>query len=474
MLKSAIALSLILFTACSFIKHDNSLTGFWEGPHPENPDKKFYVQIDNSEDTVNAKGFWAENNFYQSKFEIESLIISQNRITFYVPDWNCTYSGVLANKNRIEGGFACPGEPFDSVRLVKNEWIKNYLIHAKPDCDQPNYQYSYSKPKDLEDGLIPSIPNSKNDSAFLLKLLPEIIRGDYGRINSFLILKNNQLIGEEYFYGYMQNELHQIESCTKSITSLLIGIALDKGFMDHVEQKIYEIFDEIPHLKNENYREITISHLLTMTSGFDVQEEKMSQTGNRFQFALNREIITRPGTQFQYDGGNTEILGEVLKRKTGINPDEFANIYLFEPLNILNYSWDGDDNNDFPLMSGSLSLQPGDMIKIGNMVLNDGKFNHQQIISKEWILESTSEKTKSHIPGDNYSYQWWNLNLESNGKNYPVIWANGWGSQFIFIIPNIDVVIVTTGHNYEYDSWAITDGIRKYLYLLDSNQKIKN
>ena len=117
-------------------------------------------------------------------------------------------------------------------------------------------------------------------------------------------------------------------------------------------------------------------------------------------------------------------------------------------------------------MGGSLELRPRDMAKIGLMVINKGNFENRQIVSQQWIEESTSIKTETHIKGDDYGYQWWNINLQSNGFVYQTIWANGLGSQFIYIIPEIDVVIVTTGFNYENDSWAITGGIGKYLYLL--------
>ena len=119
-------------------------------------------------------------------------------------------------------------------------------------------------------------------------------------------------------------------------------------------------------------------------------------------------------------------------------------------------------------MGGSLQLLPRDFAKIGFLVLKNGELNESRIISEEWIKESTSEKIKTHIDGDNYSYQWWNINLTSDNKNYKVIWANGWGGQFLYIIPQLNVVIATIGYNYEYDSWAITKGIQKYLYLLDN------
>lgn len=203
-----------------------------------------------------------------------------------------------------------------------------------------------------------------------------------------------------------------------------------------------------------------------MTSGFEPQNNELFTSENRIEFALKRPIKTKPGTTFLYDGGNTEILGAILQKKTGMFADEFAKKYLFSTLKIENFDWETNKQNGFPSMAGALNLLPRDMIKIGGLILNKGEFNENQIISKQWINESTSVKIKTHIPDDDYSYHWWNIKISSANAEYNAIWANGWGSQFIYIFPELNVVIVTTGHNYENDSWAITSGIAKYLYLL--------
>jgi len=207
-----------------------------------------------------------------------------------------------------------------------------------------------------------------------------------------------------------------------------------------------------------------------MTSGFKLDDNELFQKDNRIDYALKRKLANPVGQKFVYDGGNTEILGAIIKAKTGMYADEFAEKYLFKPLNIKKFHWEILKQSGFPSMAGSLQLRPRDMAKIGLMVLNNGKFDNKQVVSQNWIKESTTEKTKTHIVGDNYGYQWWDINLSSKGIDYKTIWANGLGSQFIYIIPEINVVIVTTGFNYENDSWAISKGIQKYLYLLDSRK----
>lgn len=463
-----ILLFLALF-ACSVKYPGSRFIGFWEGPHPEDQNKKFYIHFKLENDSIKAKGYWTNHRFYQESFKVDSVEINATALSFRIPAWNCKYQGILSNKNNIVGGFACMNEPFDKVNLAKNNEARNYLIDAKPGANEKGITYNYSVPETANDKVKAKPYISSGDSMFVHSLIPEIIAGEYGRINSFLIYKNNHLICEEYFYGFTKDDAHPIESCTKSVTSLLIGIAKDKGYIKEVHQTIGQVFPEYSHLKQKEYNQITIEDLLTMTAGFEPDNDNMFRSEDRIAFALKRDVIAIPGEKFQYDGGNTEILGGILKNSTGEFADKFAEKYLFKPLGITNYNWEINKQNRYPSMAGALHLCPRDMGKLGLLIFNDGKFSGRQVISEDWIKESTTVKTKIHIPGDDYSYQWWNLNLKSGERTYECIWANGWGSQFIYIFPQLNTVIVTTGYNYAGDSWAITKGICKYLELLDSN-----
>ena len=454
-----------LLFGCDFSKDEMSFEGFWEGPHPEDTNKKFYVQVIKQSDSVFAKGYWTNNSFYNSEFEVTRVKITSDSISFFIPNWNCNYIGKRISETIINGGFSCADEPFDTVILKRNHTAKLFLTEPKPGSSKSDYQYHYHAPLLTNDALVTNRYFSAGDSVFIYSLINEIIDDQYGRINSFLLLKNGKLICEEYFYGYTKDDLHQIESSTKSITSLLIGITKDQGLIDDLEEPIYKIFP-YKHLKNDGYEKITLEHILTMTSGFSAEYEPYRDY-DRLAFSLKRKLVAEAGSRFIYDGGNTEILGGVIKEKTGMFADAFAEKYLFKPLGINKYDWNTFRNNGYPCMGGSLEIRPRDMAKIGLLVLNDGEYKGQQIVSQEWIESSTAFKTKTHIDGDNYGYQWWNITMGTDDKKYNVIWANGLGSQFIYIIPQLDVVIVTTGYNYEGDSWAISKGIGKYLYLLE-------
>jgi len=470
-MRTNLTLILILFILLGCHKKSIYYGGFWEGPHPEDPNKKFYIHIFSEKDSIIAKGYWTSNNHYESKFKVDSVSLTADHLRFYVPNWDCFYSGEITERNVIEGGFACTGEPFDSVKLIRNDEIKTCLTEAKPGCLDFGYQYQYQSPIQGDNLITASHFQSSTDSLFIYSIIPAIIKNEYGRLNSFLLVKDGKLICEEYFYGYTGNDLHQIESCTKSITSLLVGIAKDQGFLTDLKEPLYTIFPSYPHLKSKGYDEINITNLLTMTSGFSPEYEPY-QASDRIEFSLNRKLVANPGEKFIYDGGNPEILGAILKMRTGLFADEFAEKNLFYPLEIKKYDWNVFKQNGYPCMGGSLQMLPRDMAKIGLLILNNGQFNGQQIISEEWIKESTTIKTKTNNEGDDYSYLWWNINIHSDTSDYKSIWANGWGSQFIYIFPELDVVIVTTGANYENDSWAITGGIGTYLYLLD-NKKVR-
>jgi len=452
------------------IYSEKHFAGFWEGPHPEDEAKKFYIQVVSEQDSLQAEGFWTEDGFYLSEFEVDSLHVAGRNISFFVPGWGCRYEGILKGQGWVQGGFFCGQDPFDPVTLVKNDQIQNVLIHARPGCQMPDYAFRYQLPDQLNDGL--DVPGSlpAGDSVFIYSLLPEIIAGDYGRINSFLLYHHNRLVCEEYFFGYTQNDLHPIESCTKSIASLLVGIAMDQGMIKDLDAPLFSYFPDYPHLKNGLYRELNLSNRLSMTSVFDPLNDALFASDDRIDFALKRSLLGTPGNVFRYDGGNSEILGAVLRAATGEYADSFARRTLFQPLEIDQYDWDRFKQAGYPSMGGSLHLTPRGMTKIGALVLHMGRYKGNQIVSEPWIRESTSPKTKTHTE-ESYAYHWWNLELGEDPYRYQAIWANGWGGQFIYIVPELETVIVTTGHNYALDSWAITRGINKYLHGLDPEQK---
>lgn len=463
-LQGAIIL-LMGLNSCDPVSIRSLNNSFWEGPHPTDSLSNFYINIKTSGDSLSAKGYWTYEGFYNSTFNVSKVSIDNKWLEFTIPGWNCRYTGSM-HKDYIEGGFDCEGEAFDSLKLYRNDDIRFRLTEAKENCLSKDFKYVYEKPVQLNDVIKTGHFASSGDSLFFISLVNKIILGKYGRINSFLVAKDNTLVGEEYFYGYDSERLYQIESSSKSVTSLLFGIAIDQGYIENIDEPIYKIFPEYPELSKGDFRKITIRHLLTMSPGFENKDEDMRHSDNKIDLGLRRILVNTPGNTFSYDGSNTEILGAVIFKKTGLYADQFAKKYLFDPLGISNYDWEGDKQNGYPCVAGSLRMRPRDFMKIGLLVLNEGVYNGVKVVSKDWIHESTSAHIETHVGNDKYGYQWWHIQMLSGKTSYEVIWANGWGSQFIFIIPELELVITTTGYNYEFDSWAIRKGIENNLNLL--------
>lgn len=463
--KENLRLALLLFalgmipSACT-MQVDHAT--FWEGPHPWDPTMKFYIEITPSSD--NANGYWTKDGFYASGFPVELLKYDQDSIRFVIPGWGCTYEGAIRGDS-VAGGFTCEGEPYDAVPLLRNNGIRKYLTEARPAGSERFRNFATETPA-APGGIPKAAIRSAQDSAFFFNLYEEIAAGQYGRINSLIFIRGDSVRGETYFYGYDASVLHAVESCTKSITSLLIGIAIDNGFIGGTNVPLRTFFPEYARLQAEPYRGVTLEHLLTMTPGFEPADDAMVRSPASILEALERPITAQPGEEFRYDGANTELLGAVLARATGLDPELFARKYLFEPLGISAYDWSKLEQDTLPCMSGSLKLAPLDFAKIGLLVLNKGRFEGEQVVSEAWMQQSTKAQIDTGIDGDAYGFQWWVITMETGKRSYEVIWANGWGSQFIFIIPELDMVLVTTGNNYEYDSWAIREGVEKNLHLL--------
>lgn len=323
------------------------------------------------------------------------------------------------------------------------------------------------------------------DSVFLRKAAAEILNGKYGEVHAMIIFKDNILLFEEYFPGHQykwdgpnhhgekiiwdQSMLHGVKSVSKSIVSLCIGIAIDKGFIKSVNQSVFDYLPGHQSFKKEGKEKITIEHLLTMTSGLEWEEWKTSLSNEKndivgiwFQekdpltYILEKPLIKEPGTTFNYSGGNTILLGEIIRDATKMDLEKFANEYLFKPLGIDSTDWSLRYKNGVIEAGGGLEITPRDLAKIGVLCLNKGTFNGRQIISEQWIAACTtpySKNTNIFIPGHfsgghGYAYSWWLKSYNKAGKEINMYHAVGWGGQELIIIPELNSVVVFTGGNY--------------------------
>lgn len=320
----------------------------------------------------------------------------------------------------------------------------------------PQHEYIYQIPEKIGDGWECSdLKSEVVDSKKITELMENILKGDIKNIHSILLVKNGRLIFEEYFYGYDRDTAHFQASVSKSITSILLGIAIDKNLVPDVKTKAYNLFSKYKGTKwiDQKYP-ISLQHLLTMTAGVDWDAytyprsnplnttHQMYDSNDPVKFVLERNAVETPGIKFNYNSGLTIILGEVIKKTSGMYVDEFSRQFLFRPLGISNFYWDKFPNGTVQT-DGGLHLTPRDMAKIGYMMLKNGKWRDQQIVSKEWAIESTKAHT-THDLGYGYGYQWRSVKTTINNKEIDMFWASGHGGQRIFVIPTLDLIAVFT------------------------------
>jgi CubicO group peptidase (beta-lactamase class C family) len=332
-----------------------------------------------------------------------------------------------------------------------------------------------ARPAQTGDGWQTASPASVGLDAGVLNQAVALIRdGTYQNVHSLLIVKDGQLVFERYFRGYSWNYAgdqfrgdlvdfdrdtrHNLASVTKSFTSALVGIAIDRGLIGGVEDRVFAFFPDFVHLRDSKKDRITLEHLLTMRSGLEWNEMEVFYDSPRndliqlfrvpdpVEYILAKPLVSEPGTNWYYSGGNTNLLGEVIRQATGQRMDAFAAQTLFAPLGITDYEWD-HINPDMIHASGNLQLRPRDMAKFGLLYLNGGLWNGQRIVSQAWVEAST----RAHATprgGGSYGYQWWLRTYAAGSEAVDAFYAAGWGGQRISVFPALDMVIVLTGGNY--------------------------
>lgn len=272
-------------------------------------------------------------------------------------------------------------------------------------------------------------------------------------IDSLLIIRNGYLVYESYPSSYYdKNSQHHIYSCTKVFTSALIGVAVEESYITGIDDYVLDYFSNKTFDNMDSRKqEITIRHLLTMTSGLEWTDQvnyyEMEGYSDWVQYILDRPMQHQPGMVWNYNTGCSHLLSAILEDVTPNGSHAYANTHLFNPLNITNYTWVKDPQG-IPIGGTLLYLTPRDMAKFGFLYLMNGNWNGTQLIPSNWIIESVTpfmdvEFDQGH--GSGYGYQWWIYR-----------WANAYtarGSyeQYIVVIPDFDLIVVSTGNtNFQF------------------------
>jgi|GEM_PF-245013 len=281
-----------------------------------------------------------------------------------------------------------------------------------------------------------------------------------GPINGIIISQSREVLAEEYFNSMNAGRYHNIKSASKSILSILTGIAIEKGYFSGVDQKIADFFPDFFEQNSDSLKaSITIEHLLTMRSGLASTSRanygRWVTSNNWIQYALERPMQGKPGVDRIYSTGNTHLLSVAIERASGMSALQFANKYLFGPMDIRVGGWDQDPQGYY-LGGNNMALLPRDIVKIGRLMMDLGEYNGERLVSAKWIKQSVEPLT-GRMNNLNYGYLW----FRRMSGGYDMIYAFGNGGQYLMMIPELDAVITVTTRNNNRES---TRGYRRELF----------
>jgi CubicO group peptidase (beta-lactamase class C family) len=312
-------------------------------------------------------------------------------------------------------------------------------------------------------------PKSVGLSSAPLDTMHDAVRSDaFKKIGSILVARHGKLVFEDYLDG-SESTLRDTRSATKSVTSILIGIAIDKGLLSGVAAKVMSFFPDKQPVKNPDPRKekITVEDFLTMSSLLECDDNNQFSTGNEERMYLTEDYVkftldlpikgfpswtARPedspyGRSFCYCTAGTATLGGVLERATRMKVPEFANKYLFRPLGITEVAWQPTPSG-LVMTGGGLRLNSQDLLKLGQLYLNGGSWNGSQVVSKRWVRESTTPHARveetEYVKDTEYGYLWWLKSFGAKGKPYRSFNMLGNGGNKVSVLPEVDLVAVLT------------------------------
>ncbi len=390
-----------------------------------------------------------ESKYKLTPFEKDLFLnMSNEKISFF------------RNKQNKIAGYIVNNDSFNllstKVELSLEMWYPRITNHNP-------FHYTYQIPKNDNDGLSTGdIEKAGLNKLLVDEMMNKIVAGNYPNTHSILIIKDNKLVFEEYFYEHNKNKVHELRSATKSIVSALTGIAIDKGYIKSKNETVLSFFPEYSIQNPSKAKEkITIENLLTNESGLDCDVSNPNSVGNEttmnnsedwVKFTLDLPMIDSAGGKGMYCSGNPITLGRIIEKSTKQTLPDFAKENLFKPLGISNFVWNFKPDKSSVETFCQAYLTSRDLAKLGLLYLNIGRWKNKQIISENWV--NLSLKKHSIVQGVDYGYLWWNKYLESNGKKYFSFAAQGNGGQKIYIFKELNMVIVTTGGNYNSQSYS--------------------
>ena len=348
-------------------------------------------------------------------------------------------------------------------------------------------------PINVSDGWHTTAPAAQGfDPAVLCGVGPRFEQWKEADLHAVVVVRDGKLIYEHYFTGqdailgqsiglvtYDRSMPHDLRSISKSITSLVVGIAFDHGWLKDLDTSVFSFFPEYAELRTPEKDKITLRDLLTMSAGFvwdesvpysriDNSERPMDEAPDPYRHVLSQPMEGPPGKYYNYCGCSAALLGAILKKVSGKPFDALAHDELLTPLAIAGPAWDtfrGRFRNGDLMPHAGFRLRPRDLAKIGQMVLDRGKWQDRQVVSADWIAQSTAPQ----INGEGiyfYGYQWWLGRSLVAKREIDWIAGFGLGGQRLYIVPDKRLVVVVNAGLYDQPLQAAVGNIVLNRYVL--------
>lgn len=374
---------------------------------------------------------------------------------------------------------------YSAMNNSKTVFTITLIVAFLVGCEQP------TNSQETNQGWESSTPEAEGINADTLNAIHrEIQGGRYGLIDHFLVIRNSKAVFDQSYkqdyqsifeqydstnhqYNYDHPEwhpyykgtsLHSLQSVTKSVTSVLVGIAMDEGYMPPLDSPVIKLFSDYEFDQTDVLKSsITLRDLLTMQGGIEWDEESYDNDDNDcivmelrddwITYVLDKPMDTIPGVQFEYNSGISVLLGKLVHLTTGKKIDKWAEEKLFGPLGITDYYWKKTPRGEIDT-EGGLYLSSHDLAKIGWLMLNDGDWQGKQVVSKEWVAESIAPSVQFNGQVG-YGFQWW-VPEHKEGRT-SIFAGNGYGGQFVMVVPGKSLLVIFNGWNIhdraEKSSW---------------------
>lgn len=348
---------------------------------------------------------------------------------------------------------------------ISSAITKESAALARPLQPNEDPRGGYRPPVDRRDGIpVGDIAKTELGVATANAVVRGILDGTYKDVHSILLFHDGRLVMEEYFYGFNASRQHQLRSATKSIVSALAGIAIDRGALSGASERV------LPHMSYSGYSNpdprkgaMTLGNFLSMSSGLDCNDHSSDSPGREtviddtpdwVKATLDMPMINNPGIRGYYCSGGVAVVGRMTENAVHMSLPDYAQANLFGPLGMTRSDWTWNYNlTNADKEYSQIHLRPRDMLKIGMLFANGGKWQGRQIISEAWVKASLSEQ--SHVDETSYGYFWWrpwlNVQMPAGPHRVDMIAAQGNGGQKIYLVPQYDLVAVFTAGDYNSD-----------------------